>query len=172
MDSPTNVMGNTLDLILSNVPNRVIQVKEVGRQTWKERYHVIIQASKDKRLKEAKMTVYVPNWAQANWVSIRAEMREKDWPELLSGGTLSEAWCAFRDLAADLVEEQVLVLPCRAPVWMKRELTRLLGKKRKFFLRAGCRPKEMSKYKEAEKQAANAKRNFEKKLAKEKTKKK
>jgi hypothetical protein len=59
-------------------------------------------------------------------------------------------------------------------VSLTREVTRALRKKRKLWQRARCGPEEMSRYKEAERQAANtvrnAKRNFEKRLAKEKSK--
>jgi hypothetical protein len=87
------------------------------------------------------------------------------------------AWNSFRDTVLGLVEKHVPVKLHRVPnkpVWLNRMVTRALRRKRRLWQRAGCRPEEMRKYKEAEKVAANAvrnaKRNFEKKLAKEKVK--
>jgi hypothetical protein len=58
------------------------------------------------------------------------------------------------------------------PVWITREVTKAIRKKRRLWKKARCGQEEMAKYREAEKQAAkkirNAKRNFEKKLAREK----
>jgi hypothetical protein len=83
----------------------------------------------------------------------------------------------FRNTVAGLVEEHVPVRPRRAPhkpVWLTREVTRALRKKRKLWKRARCGPEEVQRYKEAEKHAANAvrnaKRRFEKRSAKEKNK--
>jgi hypothetical protein len=54
MDFPIQVRGNTLDLILTNVPERVVEVKEVGRLGRSN--HVMIQMSIDINMKELKMT--------------------------------------------------------------------------------------------------------------------
>ncbi len=41
VDFPTQVRGSTLDLILTNIPDIVVEVKEVGRKG--ENDHVMIQ---------------------------------------------------------------------------------------------------------------------------------
>ncbi len=83
----------------------------------------------------------------------------------------------FGDRVTELVKEHVPVMPRRAPhkpIWLTREVTRALRRKRKLWKRARCGPEELRKYREAEKKAENAvrnaKRNFEKKLAREKSK--
>jgi hypothetical protein len=59
------------------------------------------------------------------------------------------------------------------PVWLATKVTRAMRKKRKLWKRARCGQKEMPKYREAEKEATkkirNAKCNFGKKLAREKS---
>ncbi len=55
---PTQVRGNTLDLILTNVPDRVVEVKEVGRLGKSD--HVMIRASIDISRKGVRTTEMVP----------------------------------------------------------------------------------------------------------------
>jgi hypothetical protein len=47
---PSQVRGNILDLILSNVPERVVEIKEMGRLEKSD--HVMIKASIDISRKE------------------------------------------------------------------------------------------------------------------------
>jgi hypothetical protein len=174
VDFPTQVRGNVLDLVLTNVPERVVEVKDVGRLGRSD--HMMIQVSIETNKKEVKTTESVPNWGRADWASIREGCREWTGTKA-SEWAVSEAWGVFRDTVAGLVEEHVPVRPRRAPhkpVWLTREVTRALRRKKKLWKRARCGPEELQTYKEAEKHAANAvrnaKRRFEKRLAKEKNK--
>jgi hypothetical protein len=175
VDFATQKRGNTLDLILTNMPEKVVDVREVGRLGKSN--HVMIQASINISMKETKTTETVPNWARADWASIREGLRGKDWRGTLGEGTVSSAWGLFKKMIADLVKKHVPTKPRRAPnkpVWLKGEVTKALRRQRRLWKRAMCGPEEMQRYKEAEKQATkavrNAKRNFEKRLAKEKRK--
>jgi hypothetical protein len=81
----------------------------------------------------------------------------------------------FSGKVAELVVNNVPMRPRRVPskpVWITREVTKAIRKKRRLWKKARGGQEEMDKYREAEKQAVkkirNAKRNFEKKLEKEK----
>jgi hypothetical protein len=58
------------------------------------------------------------------------------------------------------------------PVWMTREVLRAVRRKRRLWKKARCGGEDLARYRAAEKDKArrirNAKRTFEKKLAKEK----
>jgi hypothetical protein len=71
---PTQVRRNTLDLILSNAPDRFFEVKDVRRLGKSD--HVIIQASLDICALETKTMENIPHWARADWAGIWAGIRE------------------------------------------------------------------------------------------------
>ncbi len=64
VDFPTQVRGNVLDLLLTNVPDKIVEVKDVGRLG--KRDHSMIQASIAINRKESKTTERVPNWGRAD----------------------------------------------------------------------------------------------------------
>jgi hypothetical protein len=65
VDFPTQVRGNSLDLILTNIPEIVVEVKDVGRLGRND--HVMII---DINVKEVKTTESVPNWASGQRVPV------------------------------------------------------------------------------------------------------
>ncbi len=170
---PTQVRGNTMDLLLTNIPDRVMDITDVGRLGRSD--HNMILFSVSLKSKADKTEEQVPNWNRADWPAIRHALTGTNWPDVLHSCTASEAWAKFRDTIMRLVDKHVPSRPRRQPnkpVWMNREVLRAVRKKRRLWKKARCGTQEMSKYKEAVKDTArkirNAKRNFEKKLSKEK----
>jgi hypothetical protein len=168
----TQVRGNILDLLLTNIPDRVSDVKGIGRLGKSD--HTMVSSNVLIIRKCVQTTEMLPNWHKANWSAIRTGLSDIDWKEELGILDADEAWVKFTSVLEGLVEQNVPMKPRRIPhkpVWMTWEVTRAIRKKRRLWKRAKCGQEEMAKYRKAEKDATkmirNAKRNFEKKLERE-----
>jgi hypothetical protein len=78
---PTQVRGTILDMLLTNVPEKIIEIKGVGRLGKSD--HTMIQASIEISRSKAKTTEQVPNCGEADWGAMRAEQCKKDWGKML-----------------------------------------------------------------------------------------
>ena len=69
VDFPTHIKGNILDLVITNIPEKVSELKEVGRIGKSD--HVILQfdltVNADKEVEMQTMR----NWKRADWSGIR-----------------------------------------------------------------------------------------------------
>ncbi len=105
---------------------------------------------------------------------MRGDLADTDWYSLLKDQNTEEAWESIKgrltSLTAKFVPLQKRRPPDR-PIWMNKEILRAMSRKKRLWrkLRRGDNSTE---YNEAEKKLRNlirnAKRNFEKKLAKDK----
>jgi hypothetical protein len=77
-----------LDLLLTNVPERVGKVESVGQLGSSDHYMIMAEIAVGKR--KVMETGMVRNWWRADWTSMRQELTEKNWDEL-DGLTASEA---------------------------------------------------------------------------------
>jgi Reverse transcriptase (RNA-dependent DNA polymerase)/Endonuclease-reverse transcriptase len=167
---PTHKKGNTLDLILTNCPEKFISVKDAGCLGTSD--HCMIMTEIESVLPKNK-TVTRLNWRKGDFQSIRDELRTMDWG-ILHTHSLSEAWDAFKYRLTALVTKyvpRITVKGAGRPRWLNCELRKLLTKKknawRKFRREGGSENREAydEVAKKLKKQIRNAKRNVEKKLA-------
>ncbi len=151
---PTQVRGNVLDLILTNVPHRVSAIENIGRLRTSD--HSMIQFSLVGNTRGAKTTEMVPNWYKADWQAMQQSLRQKDWNNELAACNTEQAWTAFKERIHKLVDKHMPTRPRRTPnkpVWMNREVVHAVRRERKMWKRARCGREEMVKYEEAEREA-------------------
>jgi hypothetical protein len=87
---PTQVKGDTLDLVLTNIPHRVLDVEDLGRLGTSDHSMIQLQLSVSK--KGTKTVEMVPNWFKADWGSIRTELQEIDLAGQLLNCDTDIAW--------------------------------------------------------------------------------
>jgi hypothetical protein len=130
---PTHLCGNTLDLVLTDIPERVTDVQDEGRLGSSD--HVIIsfnlviksgaqQAHRDR-----------PDWHRADWDSMRRELARVNWDEQLRGRATEEAWALLRDRLHGLIEKHVPPRRRRnhnRPPWLSRDILRAIRRKNGF----------------------------------------
>ena len=167
---PTHTKGNCLDLILTNAPEKVSNICEVGRLGKSD--HVIIQfelAQLGGSLAEKKV---IDNWKKADWNGIRQGLESTTWPTTSDGSTTEEAWRFLRDRLSNLKDQFVpkSEFRPRKSEWMTGELLRQIRRKRRLWKKARLSG-EKEEYEAAARDLKNkiraAKRGLEKKLAKE-----
>jgi hypothetical protein len=89
VEFPTHTRGNVLDLVTTNVPERVENVREgerVGRSD-----HVVVQCELTMD-RNSNNRIKVKNWSKAEWKSIRDGIKNTVWPTTTDGTTAEEAW--------------------------------------------------------------------------------
>jgi hypothetical protein len=168
VDFPTQVKGNTLDLVITNIPERVSEVFEAGRLGKSDHSIIITRVSIGVSLEDEKS---LPDWRRADWDAMRAEMRTGSWLQDLKKSGADRAWSILKDKVEEVIQKHVPERRKRnsnRPAWMTQEILRAVRKKKRIWrsIRGGQVTEE---YKEAEKKVKNlirnSKRGFEKKLA-------
>jgi hypothetical protein len=130
---PTHLKGNILELLLTNVPDKFLNVSSEGRLGATD-HHMILAEIQIGNVPQTNSSL-VRNWWRADWAAMRAELGEESWDELeqmLAG----EAWDSFKQRLDDLVEKHVPLKPRGRPgrpPWMSREILRAVRKKRRMW---------------------------------------
>ena len=171
VDFKTHIRGGCLDLVITNMPEKVSNVVEAGRLGKSD--HVIIQFDLELNSCQRGERKVIKNWKRADWTRIKSRLAATAWPATNDGVTTEEAWQQLRDAVDKLVKEYVpeCEFKPRKTDWMRSEVLRELRKKRRLWKKAknGGNKEE---YEQAAKRVKNlirsAKRSLEKKLASEK----
>ncbi len=141
VDFPTQVKGNILDLIVTNIPERFEDVSEHGQLGKSDHFMIVAKISRGAARQEENGA---PDWRRADWDG-----------EKVTG------------LVGQHVPERRRRNQNR-PAWLSQEIMRAIRRKKRLW--RTCRDRiPTDEYKEAEKKVRNlirnAKRRFEKKLA-------
>ena len=173
VDFPTHTKGNILDLVITNIPEKVGEIKEVGRIGKSD--HVILQFDLEVSAGKEEVKQAIKNWKRADWREIREGLAVTTWPTTNDRTTAEEAWKLLRDKLEQLVDQHVpsSTFRPRKSEWMTGDILRELRRKRRLWKRAKY-GHDKEEYQAAEKKVKNlirnAKRNLEKRLASEKNK--
>ena len=169
---PTHIKGNCLDLVITNSPDLVQEVRDVGRLGRSD--HVILEFNLAIGETKQKEQVAVKNWKKADWNKIKEGLRNTIWPATTDNSTVEESWGLLRSKLDQLVEENVptCTFRPRKSDWMTGDILREIRRKRRQWKKAKVGGEEdRAEYedtaKKLKKMIRNAKRNMEKKLATE-----
>ena len=165
----THIKGNVLDLVLTNIPERIPEVYEGGRLGRSDHSAIVckIQIQQGQR----RNIMSQPDWSKADWASMRKDIGRTDWRKELSGKSADEAWNMFSSRIQKTVEDFVPKRRRRnhnRPAWMSQEIMREVRRKKKLWAKAKI-GEQKEEYEKLEKKVKNmirsAKRRFERKLA-------
>ena len=171
VDFRTHIRGGCLDLVITNMPEKVSNVTEAGRLGKSD--HVIIQFDLEIRKNSTGERKVIKNWKRADWDKIRGGLAATVWPVTEDEVSTEAAWQQLRDVVDRLVKESVpeCEFKLRKTDWMTSDVLRELRRKRRLWkkVKNGGSKEE---YEQAAKKVKNlirsAKRSMEKKLANEK----
>ena len=151
VEFPTHIKGNILDLVLTNVPEQVTEIENVGRLGRSD--HVMLLVKLQVAAQEAPTSQMVPNWHKADWDGLKRSVTEADMVARMDGATAAQAWDIFKGSILQAVEKFVPTRPRRGnnkPAWMNRDIIRALRRKRRIPQKEENR-NTSEEYKEAEK---------------------
>ena len=164
---PTQVSGNILDLVITNIPERIVDIFSGDRLGGSNHSAVHLSVALDLKRQEQK-TVF--NWFKANFTGMKADLGTVLWQDLFGSLSAEEKWAALRDRLLAAVNTHVPVKqvgPPGRPHWMTREIRAALKRKKRLW-RQAPETGNMDAYREADKQVKMircSKRKFEKGLA-------
>jgi Reverse transcriptase (RNA-dependent DNA polymerase)/Endonuclease-reverse transcriptase len=170
IDFPTHLKGNCLDLLLTNIPERILDVANEGRLGTSD--HYMISASLAVNQQRETRQQLTKNWWKADWAAMKEELAAEDWASV-DNMTASEGWQHLSEKISSLIDRHVPTKPRGSqgrPPWMTRSILREVRKKRRMWAKekgSNISPE----YREVEKKVRNlirnAKRNMERQLANE-----
>ncbi len=169
VDFPTQVSGNILDLLITDIPERIVDLKPGDRLGGSD--HMTIHVTVNVKLPKVTSNRKILIWNKADFPGMRAQLGSICWEDIFRNQKAEEKWEAFKGLLQAAVNKYVpekQAGPPGRPPWMTREIAAALRHKRRLWKETthGRGPDE---YKQASKEVKNmirrSKRLFEKNLA-------
>ena len=169
VDFSTQVRGNILDLVVTNMPERLTDVREEGRLGRSDHSMIVVEVSVGPT--PEKNRPGLPDWRRADWDGMRRRLAERDWLDRVKAAPVEAAWKALNSMVEGLVKEFVPERRRRnqnRPPWLTRDILCAIRKKKRIWKRDKERY-DKTEYKAQETLTRNlirnAKRRYEKKLA-------
>ena len=173
VDFPTHNGGNTLDLVLCNDPNIVLSNTDLGKLGSSDQHMILTKLKLP--MNNVPTTEQVPDYAKADFQKLRDFLDKIYWFEELGGRSYQDAWDHFSETIDKATVDCIptrLHRCCKRPLWMNRNMLRMIRKKRRLW-KWYCQTRdyaELRAYKKVEQEVQlvvrRAKRDLERKLAK------
>jgi hypothetical protein len=170
VDFSTHIKGNILDLVLTNIPERVAEVREEGRLGNNDHSSIAIEVKVGSENHPNKQQEGRPDWARADWSEMKEKARNWNWRGELRGTSAGEAWTRLRGKVESWIETCVPKRQLRnknRPPWLLQEILREIRKRKRMWARDKDKA-DKDEYKAQDKKTRNmirvAKRKFERRL--------
>ena len=168
----THTKGNTLDLVLTNCPDKIISINDGGR-VGKSDHCILNIEVKVKTVRRIVKTTR-SNWTKADIVGLKRFLSEINWHQEMASSSVERLWATFKRILESAMEQFVPKSTVRAPDaprWLTREIVRLVRRKKRAWKLTQTHGTQdnINNYKKLEKEVTvkvrSAKRGMEKKLA-------
>jgi hypothetical protein len=130
---PTHKCGNTLDLVLSNMPNLVSNIADCGVLGNSD--HSMICTELDMPFTAHAPKHVVWNYKQASFEEMRSALKKIQWSDILVSDVETD-WNTFKDTLLALCDKFIPkkeIRDIKQPPWLKRDALRLIRQKRKAW---------------------------------------
>jgi hypothetical protein len=104
VDFLTHIKGNVLDLVLTNIPERITEINDNGRLGSGDHTMLMVSVQVGRVQQPAKK---VKNWRKADWDKMREDMRGVDWKRELHGLTVDCMWTVLERKVEATVKKNV-----------------------------------------------------------------
>ena len=134
IETATHEKGNCLDLVLTNIPNRIdnIDVNVVDRLSD----HYVISFDIQGVENTPKSIEQVLDLAKANFPRMRHDLAEVNWHKELDGLDATQTWSKFANLFNHIQKQWIPLKTrrlCDQPLWMRPNVLRTIRKKRRLY---------------------------------------
>ena len=120
LDFSTHSSGTMPDLVLTDTPNRLIDIEDLGPLGSSD--HSMLKVNLKLNTVKMRKNVRVRDWRKANFQMISESVKNVDWENHLTGKDTQQAWDTFLEHLDEEVENAVpwrtIKDGCR-PMWMK-----------------------------------------------------
>jgi len=174
VDFPTHIRGNMLDLLLTNCPDRVVNIENIGNLANSD--HCILSIDILCDVNFDNNSDYIYDWSNMNETAFKEYVISCDLENTINNMNVEESWNKIRntlDFAITNFVPSKKRCENNRPIWMNRAIVRLCRQKRRRFaiLCKNRTDENLTIYRSVEKKCKravrNSKRRFEKKLAKD-----
>lgn len=172
IDFPTHIKGNILDLVLTDVPDKILSIESLGNLGNSDHSILSIELLFNPKLVDSSEQIY--NWRKADYEGLNNYLSNFDWFNNISSSCVNSAWSTFKETVMDGVDQFVPKITRRSnnhPPWLTNNVRRLINQKQRHY-KSYMKFKSielLERYKISEKlckkAVRSAKRRYEKKLA-------
>ena len=164
--------SNILDLVLSN-NTQVLSVDDAGNLGKSK--HSILHGKVDLNPKQSPTSENVLDYSKADFSKLKEKLSAINWNTHLNGLSTEDSWTFFTEKLNAAIEDCIPLKKRRSPykpLWMNRNILRLIRKKRRLwrYYKTTSDYRDYQSYLEVQKSVTkvirNAKKRFERKLAK------
>ena len=131
---PTHTKGNTLDLILTNCPEKILSVSDGGRIGKSD--HIVLNIEVVVKLTKKTCKVKRSNWSKAHIGGLCNYLGEINWQSILTNKPVEEAWYNFKTTLNDATAKFVpssTMRTANSPKWLTRDIVKLIRKKKRAW---------------------------------------
>ena len=171
VDFSTHIKGNILDVILTDIPNSIHNIEDIGRIGNSDHVMILCDIICDKQINITEQTV--PDWKKADIIGAKNFLHSINWNNMLPTNT-SDAWDYLKSVIAEINQRFIPEKKRRnpnKPLWLNKEIIRLQRKKSRIWKKYKVTKShsDLDDYKvcrkHLQKTIRNAKRNLEKKIS-------
>ncbi len=172
---PTHIKGNILDLVLTNNPEKIVDIQYTGRVGKSDHETLVIEISAPISKQEYREPR--PVWSKANWEEMRKDCANINWREELGRLGTETAWEKIKVTLGEIQQRHVPTRTWKTntrPSWLSSDLLREIRRKRRLWSKYKKDRSEvnLTNYKKAErdvvKKIRNAKRRLKKRISADK----
>ena len=173
IDFPTHKSGTMPDLVLSSDQSLILSTESVGILGSSDHDMIFVNIKSPCNMKGTEKASR--NWPKADIEQLKSDINIVDWQSEFEGKSTEECWTFFRNTLEGAVDNSVPYNPPRKkgkPLWMNKNTLRKIRKKKKLWknYRKSQEYEDYLAFKklenEVKKNVRKAKKDFEKKLAK------
>ena len=167
--------GTMPDLVFASHRSMINDIEDIGYLGSSD--HKTLLVTIPGRVPRATATTEsVPDWRKANYEGLKQDAAAYDWDEQLANLSCDDSWTKLKEILDGLQTKHVPLKKRRErhrPVWMTKHVMRTIRKKRRLWKTYTTTDdyRDFAAYKAFEKETTkavkNAKRRFERKLAKD-----
>ena len=173
VDFPTHIRGNTLDLVLSNRPETILNVESIGNLANSD--HSILSTDIIFQSKFNVSSELILDWKNGDTEGLRDQLRGIDWDEELRDRDTEDAWRHMTGKINSAINQFIPKVRRRTSnnhQWMNKKVKKLVRKKQRHYNRymETLTDNDFDRYKqtakECKKEIRKAKKKFECSIAK------
>ena len=166
VEFPTHTKGNVLDLILTNAPDNVLGIDEVGRLGKSDHSMITLEIMCDVSKPREGQLRYL--WHKMDSDKLNGSLEGVEWNKL-DNLTVEEAWDTFRESVKEAVDYAVPRKPVSnssRKAWINQPLLKLIRRKKRTWqkYKKFRNPVHLEEYKRLEKQVQQDVRRAKRKL--------
>jgi len=172
IDFSTHTGGNTLDLLLSNQPDKLLNIESLGNLANSD--HAIIMVEMTFNSSFNKTIECLPDWKNADTNGLSQYFESVMWDHALHQLTVEESWAYFKDtviLGIDSYVPKILRRTRKRPQWMTKPVMKLIRLKQghyKVYMQTRLiehKDRFVKTQTQCKRAVRSAKRKFEQKIA-------